>query len=109
MIEASGRLEAAEASFGLVRRGGTILLFGVYPQGRTLPVSAFQINEDELRVLGSLNNPSTHSRALDLITSGRLALDDVISDRLPLDDLAVAMNLDAFATTGKVVIDLHAS
>lgn len=109
VIEASGRLEAAEGCFDLVRRGGTVLLFGVYPQGQTIPVSAFQINEDELRVVGSLNNPSTHSRAIDLISSGRLATDDVVSDRLPLDDLARAMNLDYFANPGKIAIDLRTS
>jgi L-iditol 2-dehydrogenase len=109
VIEASGRLEAAEGCFSLVRRGGTVLLFGVYPESQTIPISAFQINEDELRVVGSLNNPSTHSRAIDLISSGRLTTDDVVSDRLPLDDLAIAMNLDNFANPGKIVIDLHAS
>ena len=107
VIEASGRLEAATGCFELVRRGGTVLLFGVYPQGQTVPISAFQINEDELRVVGSLNNPSTHSRAIDLISSGRLTTDDVVSDRLPLDDLAIAMNLDNFANPGKIVIELH--
>ena len=86
VIEASGRLEAAEGCFRLVRRGGTVLLFGVYPQGQTIPISAFQINEHELRVVGSLNNPNTHSRAIELIASGRLATDEVVSDRLPLDD-----------------------
>jgi len=109
VIEASGRLEAAEGCFGLVRRGGTVLLFGVYPQSQTIPISAFQINEDELRVVGSLNNPNTHSRAIDLIASGRLTTDDVVSDRLCLDDLAIAMNLENFANPGKIVIDLHAS
>jgi L-iditol 2-dehydrogenase len=108
VIEASGQLEASEASFGFVRRGGTILLFGVYPQERAVPISPFQINEDELRVVGSLNNPSTHSRALELIDSGRLALDDVVSTRLLLDELGLAMNLDASATPGKTSIDLLA-
>ena len=109
VIEASGRPEAAESCFDLVRRGGTVLLFGVYPQGRTIAISAFQINEDELRVVGSLNNPNTHSRAIDLIASGRLTVDDVVSDRLPLDELAKAMNLDNFANPGKIAIDLTAS
>ena len=108
VIEASGRPEAAEGGFRLIRRGGTVLLFGVYPQAQTIPVSAFQINEDELRVVGSLNNPNTHSRAVDLISSGRLATYDVVSDRLPLDDLALAMNLDNFANPGKIAIDLQA-
>jgi 2-desacetyl-2-hydroxyethyl bacteriochlorophyllide A dehydrogenase len=109
VIEASGRLEAAVDCFGLVRRGGTVLLFGVYPQAQTIPISAFQINEDELRVVASLNNPSTHSRAIDLMASGRVRTDGVVSDRLRLDDLALAMDLDNFASPGKIAIDLQAS
>ncbi len=57
-------------------------------------------------MVGSLNNPSTHSRAIDLISSGRLRTDDVVSDRLPLDELAIAMNLDNFANPGKIAIEL---
>ncbi len=106
VIEASGRLEAAAASFDLVRRGGTVLLFGVYPRDQSLAVDAFRINEDELRVVGSFNNPNTHSRALELISSGRLKVDGVVSDRLPLNDLAVAMDLSNFAAPGKIAIEL---
>ena len=108
VIEASGSMASAATSFDLVRRGGTVLLFGVYPQDQTMPVSPFRINEDELRVVGSLNNPSTHSRALELMTSGRLALGDVVSHRLPLDELTSAMSLDNFANPGKIVIELLA-
>jgi len=109
VIEASGSLTAAGTSFDLVRRGGTVLLFGVYPQGRTITVSPFRINEDELRVVGSLNNPSTHSRALELIASGRVALEGVVSHRLALEDIEVAMDLDNFAQPRKIVIDLLAN
>jgi len=108
VVEASGQLEAAEGSFGLVRRGGTVLLFGVYPTTGRIPVSAFHINEGELRVVGSLNNPSTHSRALDLIASGRVNIENVLTDRLSLADLPAAMDRDNFPTAGKIAIDVGA-
>jgi len=108
VVEASGQLEAAERSFGLVRRGGTVLLFGVYPTTGRIPVSAFHINEGELRVVGSLNNPSTHSRALDLIASRRVNIANVLSDRLSLADLPAAMDRDNFPTASKIAIDLGA-
>ena len=105
VIEASGRLESAESSFGLVRRGGTVLLFGVYPQDQTMSVNAFRINEDELRVVGSLNNPSTHARAIDLIASGRVIVDRVVTDVLPLAKIELAMDLGNFDSPGKIAID----
>ena len=109
VIEASGNLESAERSFDIVRRGGTIVLFGVYPEGRSISVSPFRINEDELRVVGSLNNPNTHSRALDLLGTGRVSLDGIVTDVLPLDDVAAAMDLGNFVAPGKIAIDLGAS
>ena len=98
MIEASGRLEAATGCFELVRRGGTVLLFGVYPQGQTIPISAFQINEDELRVVGSLNNPSTHSSGHRSHVVGPADGPMTWSATgWPSHELAMAMDLDNFA------------
>ena len=105
VIEASGRIDSAEAAFASVRRGGTVLLFGVYPQDRMMSVSAFRINEDELRVVGSLNNPSTHARAIELMASGRVVVDGVVSDVLSLSQLETAMDLGNFDSPGKIAID----
>lgn len=106
VIEASGNLASAERSFDFVRRGGTIVLFGVYPQGCSISVSPYRINEDELRVVGSLNNPHTHARALDLLASKRVSLEGLVSDVLPLNELAAAMDLGNFVAPGKISIDL---
>ena len=82
-----------------------MLLFGVYPQDRMMSVSAFRINEDELRVVGSLNNPSTHARAIELMASGRVVVDGVVSDVLSLSQLETAMDLGNFDSPGKIAID----
>lgn len=105
VIEASGRIESAEAAFASVRRGGTVLLFGVYPQDRMMSVSAFRINEDELRVVGSLNNPSTHARAIELLASRQIVVDGVVSDVLGLSQVEAAMDLGHFDAPGKIAID----
>jgi len=93
----------------MVRRGGSVVLFGVYPESGAITVSPYRINEDELRVVGSLNNPNTHSRALDLLATGRVSLEGIVTAVLPLDELAVAMDLDNFEAPGKISIDLGAS
>jgi len=69
-------------------------------------VSPFRINEDELRVVGSLNNPSTHVRALDLLASGRVSVEGMVTHRLALEDLELAMDLANFDAPGKITIDL---
>ncbi len=105
VIEASGRTQTAEWALGLVRRGGTVVLFGVYPEQERLQVNPFRVNEDELRIVGSLNNPNTHQRAIDLLASGRVVLDGVITHRLSLEDLPKAMDRDSFPGAGKITVD----
>ena len=105
VIEASGRTQTAEWAVGLVRRGGTVVLFGVYPQQERLSISPFRVNEDELRIVGSLNNPNTHQRAIDLLASRRVVLDGVITHRLSLEDLPLAMDRENFPGAGKITID----
>ena len=63
------------------------------------------MNEDELRIVGSLNNPNTHQRAIDLLASGRIALDGVITHRLGLSELGAAMDRANFPGAGKITID----
>ena len=109
VIEASGSLAAAASSFSLVRRGGTVVLFAVYPQGETIAVSPYQINEDELRVVGSLNNPATHSRALELLSSGRVSVDGMVTHHVALEDVERAMDLTNFVGPGKIMIDVSGS
>jgi 2-desacetyl-2-hydroxyethyl bacteriochlorophyllide A dehydrogenase len=105
VIEATGSTASAQASFDLVRRGGTLLLFGVYPGDARISLSPFRINEDELRIVGSLNNPNTHQRAIDLLASGRIVLDGVITHRLGLPELGAAMDRANFPGAGKITVD----
>jgi 2-desacetyl-2-hydroxyethyl bacteriochlorophyllide A dehydrogenase len=105
VIEASGRTQTAEWALGLVRRGGTVVLFGVYPEQEKLSVNPFSVNEDELRIVGSLNNPNTNQRAIDLLASGRVVLDGVITHRLSLEELPKAMDRDSFPGAGKITVD----
>ena len=103
VIEASGRLEGAQLALQLVRRGGTVVWFGVYPETEPVPVSPYLVNENELTVRGSFNNPFTHAAALGVIAAHRLRLDELISDRLGLDRLAAALESgDRYA--GKVLV-----
>ena len=104
VIEASGSTSAAEAALESVRRGGRVLLFAVYPQAARLSVSPFRINEDELSIVGTLNNPHTHQRAIDLLESGRLDVGPLITDVLSLDELERAMDITNFPQAGKLIV-----
>ena len=103
-IEASGVPQAAESAIDMVRRGGTVLLFAVYPESSRISVNPFHINEHEITVVGSLNNPHTHQRAIDLIASGRVDIASIVTHELPLADLPKALEPGHFPTAGKILI-----
>jgi L-iditol 2-dehydrogenase len=104
VIEASGNPAAAVTAVGVVRRGGTVLLFAVYPESARIEISPFRINEDELRIVGSLNNPHTHQRAIDLLAAGRLDLGNVITDSVGLEDVDRTMDIRNFPEAGKILV-----
>ena len=95
VFDCSGNVAAVQQALGLVMRGGMLMLFGVCQKDRNLEINPFWVNDNEITIRGSYNNPNTMSRALDLLASGRLDAAAVVTDRFPL-----AKGLDAFRSTG---------
>jgi threonine dehydrogenase-like Zn-dependent dehydrogenase len=95
VFDCSGNVAAVRQALGLVMRGGMLMLFGVCEKDRNLEINPFWVNDNEITIRGSYNNPNTISRALDLLASGRLDAGAVVTDRFPL-----AKALEAFRSTG---------
>jgi 2-desacetyl-2-hydroxyethyl bacteriochlorophyllide A dehydrogenase len=107
VIEASGRAATAEFALELVRRGGTVLWFGSCPESERISISPFWVNDNEITIRGSFNNPYTHSPALSLAARGRVKLDELITDYLPLSELEAGLDLRNFPQAGKIVVQLN--
>ena len=95
VFDCSGNVEAIKLAMSLVMRGGTVMLYGVCHKDHDLLVNPFRINDNEITIRGSYNNPNTMARALDLLVSGRLNAGAVATHRYPLDQA-----LEAFKATG---------
>jgi 2-desacetyl-2-hydroxyethyl bacteriochlorophyllide A dehydrogenase len=95
VFDCSGNVAAINQAMGIVMRGGTVMLYGVCHKNDDLVVNPFWINDAEITIRGSYNNPNTMSRALDLLISGRLDAAAVATHRFPLDK-----GLEAFKATG---------
>ncbi len=95
VFDCSGNVEAVKVAMAIVMRGGTVMLYGVCHKDHDLVVNPFWINDAEITIRGSYNNPNTMSRALDLLISGRLNADAVATHRYPLNE-----GLEAFKATG---------
>ncbi|HVT93345.1 MAG TPA: zinc-dependent alcohol dehydrogenase family protein [Bryobacteraceae bacterium] len=105
VFDCSGNVAAVREALEVVGRGGTLMLYGVCHKEENLEINPFWVNDNEITIRGSYNNPNTMARALDLLVSGRLNAGAVVTDRVPLKE-AVA----AFQSTGgedclKIVIE----
>jgi 2-desacetyl-2-hydroxyethyl bacteriochlorophyllide A dehydrogenase len=107
VFEAAGNPQAQAACLALARKGGTVVFFGVSPQDRLIQVNPFQINENELRILGSYNNPFATARAVDLLASGAVRVAELVSHRLALKDYLEAFRLFGGRDTMKLMVRLE--
>jgi 2-desacetyl-2-hydroxyethyl bacteriochlorophyllide A dehydrogenase len=104
VIEAAGKLATAEAALSLVRRGGTVLWFGVPPASERMQISPYWVNDNEITIRGSFNNPLTFSRSLELIGAGRVKVGPLITDSVPLREMEAALDLNNFPEAGKILV-----
>lgn len=85
VIEVVGGLKVQASAIDYVRRGGQVVLYGVSPKGGRIEVCPFDINENEIKVTGSFNNPYTTAQAVRLIGARKVRVDNLISHRIPLE------------------------
>jgi L-iditol 2-dehydrogenase len=108
VIVCSGAERAIESSFGLVERGGTILLFAPTDPGVTIPLpfnDVFWGNDITLTTTYA-GDRTDHLTALDLIRSGRVDVGAMITHRLPLTETGRGFELVAAAGESlKVIIE----
>jgi len=109
IIECSGFPPALQQALGWTKRGATIMVFGCAPPNKAVSICPEEIFRKELTILGSLINPHTYSRAVELAaTLGERYLD---YNRLgvavfPLEHYQAAIEQLKAGTIAKAVFDL---
>jgi L-iditol 2-dehydrogenase len=105
VVEAVGRRETWELAPKLVRKGGTVLLFGGCPSGTETLFEADKIHYGELRIQGSFHHtPAAVERAFRLIVSGKVSIKPLISHEMPLDRAEEALQLMGSGKALKVAL-----
>ena len=64
----------------------------------------FDIYKKELTILGSIINPDTHLRAVNLINSKKLKIENLITHRYDLEHLDEAIHMQMSSESIKVVV-----
>jgi 2-desacetyl-2-hydroxyethyl bacteriochlorophyllide A dehydrogenase len=93
VIDATGVPAVVEGCFDYVTRGGKLLLFGVCPEGATIPFSPFEIFGRDITVLGSFAVNLTFGPALELLRSRAVRVEPLISHRFALEEFPRALEM----------------
>ena len=86
VIDATGALSVMAGSIDHARHGGTVLLFGVPPAGKTIEIEPFKIFKKGLKLLSSYTSLRNSFQAVELLKSGIVEVGDLISHRILLED-----------------------
>lgn len=94
VVEAVGRKETWETATRLVRKGGTVLLFGGCQGGTNVSFDADKIHYGELHLQGAFHHtPFAVERAFKLIASNRVSIGPLISQEMSLDKAEDALKM----------------
>ncbi len=67
VVEAVGMPSVLEGAISIAARGGRVLVFGVANPGDTATIKPQEVFAKELTILGTVINPFTHHRAVELL------------------------------------------
>ncbi|MDM9621781.1 zinc-dependent alcohol dehydrogenase family protein [Rhizobium sp. S96] len=100
VIECAGISETIEQAPALARRGGTVVILGVMPQGTKVAIEPFDLLFREIKLVNSFLNPFTHRRAAELIATQTIKVEPLISRRIGFDEAVEAISNPA--TRGEI-------
>jgi len=105
-VECVGLPEIWERMFKLVRRGGTVHLFGGCESGTSINIDTRRIHYDEINVLSVFHHtPKYFREALELIASGQIDVTKLITKRLPLKYAKKALQMHGNGEAIKVLLE----
>lgn len=104
VIECVGKTIATEQAFQIAGQGARVVLFSVPSPDATFSLPLFDVFKKELTIVGSLINPDTHLRAVNLINSGRLEIKKLITHTFPLSGMEDAIKMQMSKESIKVVV-----
>jgi D-arabinitol dehydrogenase (NADP+) len=99
VIEATGSPSVCEEALRFVRRRGTLLVYGVYPEKATVRFNPFDLFRGEITIKGSFAQVDSFGRALAYLETGRVKVGEIVTNEIPLFEYQQALDL-AWARKG---------
>lgn len=104
IIECVGKPFAVTQALSAAGLGCRILLFSVPGVDSKVEFPLFDIYKKELTIVGSIINPDTHQRAVNLLNSGELKIKELITHAYDLEHLDEAIHMQMSAESIKVMV-----
>lgn len=106
VIDCSGNAKVAEHSINYCKRGGHVVWYSVYPKSESASIIPFNINENEISVHGSFNNPYMQIRALELLANGVIKTEKIIYPIIELENFNEILNIFGKAGSMKILVKM---
>ncbi len=92
VIEAVGLPEVWEKSISLVRKGGTVHLFGGCKSGTSVKFDTRRLHYDQIKIISVFHHtPHYIKRSLKMISNGEIDFKPLITKSMPLDNVVDAL------------------
>lgn len=92
VIDATGVTSVVQEAIGAVRKGGTLLVFGVTPAGGMASFEPFKVYNEEISLVGSMAVLASYGRAVDLVSRGAVDADKMVTRQYGLDEFGKALD-----------------
>ncbi|KAF5318865.1 hypothetical protein D9619_010707 [Psilocybe cf. subviscida] len=91
VVEATGAEKVANDALGFVRRGGSLMIYGVYANSDLVHWSPTKIFQDEIKIIGSFAQTHCFPRAVAYLDSGKIRVKGMVTDVFSIKDFDKAL------------------
>ncbi|KAJ7637174.1 NADP+-dependent D-mannitol dehydrogenase [Roridomyces roridus] len=104
VVEATGSEAVANESINYVRRGGTLMVYGVYDNAARVHWAPSKIFGDEIKIIGSFAQTYCFPRAVAYLDSGKVRVKGMVTDTFSIKDYQKALDKLESKTAVKIVV-----
>ncbi|KAK2461014.1 hypothetical protein APHAL10511_006955 [Amanita phalloides] len=104
VVEATGVEKLANESINYVRRGGTLMIYGVYENKALVHWPPSKIFGDEIKIIGSFSQTFCFPRAVAYLDSGKIRTKGMVTDVFKLEEFQQALDKMSNRSALKIAI-----
>ncbi|KAL1943797.1 hypothetical protein VTO73DRAFT_3615 [Trametes versicolor] len=104
VVEATGSEKIANQAIHYVRRGGTLMVYGVYDNAAQVHWPPAKIFVDEIRIIGSFAQTFCFPRAVAYLDSGKIKVKGLVTDVYPVAEFEKVLEKMRSKTAVKIAV-----